>query len=755
MSGRGATVGEAFPIVDHSAASTSKPGYEEGAVLAAPMIPGATPVYRFKTDWVEPEKPIIKVVPDTVKESKGTFKKTPQEKRWESYLAANRARRTEKYDKGKPGLPQAIPVATIYPMDVMKPGDFQDGDETAEDIVEETVPGYVITPDMFPVGGKSFDMDDVLQEIDRRMGKRQMDDAPNVVVGVPVKPDAGPLQYDPKVQQQYQDARDADVRANWGQLHLGEGQPLGQSGFKQETGMPRMWSGPRPGRSYELRQFAALQQELEASRMANRELESARAQFANQEASMLESNRSAAAALKAKEAELVAAQTAASQLQGAGQQVTAESEAHRRNVEKLQRDLASLQDHHANTNLSYQQLQEQLHAQQQANLAKDKNYTGVMEELRQARAEAAADKLLAVDTTKIDGLKAQHDSMIKEANAHVAGLNKQIVDLNQKLASQTDEYNKSGRETSEAWKKANQDAIDAKNKEIADLEKALKDAKEAANREGNDITRDYMKYKEKAEDLQEEIARLRKEVDLQKGYVRADHTEIGDMIRQRDKERAEAAAQLKAASDGVAAKDAALREMEKQYRDAMANREKLSAAELLAIKGLNEAKLAEVIAASNGANEEMKRQIAVINAQLRQGGDEGGEQYNYTVNVLAELKALLVQSVEHHETNITNLQTNTVITEAAEGRFDELRAQIEEVMVTQKALVTKPQPSIEDIVEAVAGRIAADRAARILAEGADMPEKAGDMGSGAMAIVLVVVVSLVLYFFYRKKKKRH
>jgi hypothetical protein len=217
----------------------------------------------------------------------------------------------------------------------------------------------------------------------------------------------------------------------------------------------------------------------------------------------------------------------------------------------------------------------------------------------------------------------------------------------------------------------------------------------------------------------------------------------------------EARAQLKAASDAAAAKDASLREIEQQYRDAVANREKLSASELLAIKQVNEAKLAEVIAASNGANEEMKKQIEVINAQLTQGGDEGGAQYNHTVNVLAELRALLVQSVQYHETHVTAFQANTVITEASDARFDEIRRAIEEMMATQKPVVIPPSPSLHDIVDAVAGRLAADKAAEVVASATGMPEKAGDMGSGAMAIVLVVVVSLVLYFFYRKKKKRH
>ena len=103
---------------------------------------------------------------------------------------------------------------------------------------------------------------------------------------------------------------------------------------------------------------------------------------------------------------------------------------------------------------------------------------------------------------------------------------------------------------------------------------------------------------------------------------------------------------------------------------------------------------------------------------------------------------------------VSAFQVNTVITEASEARFDEIQAKIEEAIATQKPVVIPPSPSLHEIVEAVAGRIAADRTARILAEGAGMPEKAGDMGSGTITIVLVIVVSLVLFFYYRRKKRR-
>ena len=235
---------------------------------------------------------------------------------------------------------------------------------------------------------------------------------------------------------------------------------------------------------------------------------------------------------------------------------------------------------------------------------------------------------------------------------------------------------------------------------------------------------------------------MQKELELQKSYVRADHTEIGDLQRETN-------AQLKEASDLAAAKDTALRDMERQYKEAVANREKLSAKELQAIRGANEAKLAKVIAASNGANEQMKQQIEEINAQLREGGDRSdrfGEQYNYTVDVLAELKTLLVQSVNHHETHVTNLQANTVITEAADARFDEIRAKIEEMMATQKPVVIPPSPSLHDIVEGVAGKLAADKAAEVVAAATGMPKREGDVGSGTASVIILLILSLVLFF---------
>ena len=126
--------------------------------------------------------------------------------------------------------------------------------------------------------------------------------------------------------------------------------------------------------------------------------------------------------------------------------------------------------------------------------------------------------------------------------------------------------------------------------------------------------------------------------------------------------------------------------MELQYKEAMANRQQMLAQELLAIKGASEAKLQQVIAANNSANGQMKKQIEAINAQLWQGAEEGGDQYNYTVNVLQQLQALLVQSVQHHETHVTNLQANTVMTEEAHARFNEIQAKIEEVIATQKSV---------------------------------------------------------------------
>ena len=442
------------------------------------------------------------------------------------------------------------------------------------------------------------------------------------------------------------------------------------------------------------------QQLIEKAQIEAREYTKVNQQFAAQEGQLLEQNRLAQAALAAKQAEFEAAKAEyASNTDTTSEQ----GQAALAKMNKMQTDGDALMTAYTEAQKNHATLQKQMADQHRALLDKDAAYGTLQGQLSAAMTEIEANKRALLDRTEIDQMKNQHANMQKAAEDHVVGLNKQIGDLNQRLADQV----------------------------------------VAANKEGNEITRDYMKQKERAEDLEAKLKRLRQ-------------SNAGNM-ESFEEEKAEAAAQLKAASDLAQASDTALREMEQQYRNAMANREKLSASELLTIKGANEAKLAEVIAASNGANEAMKEQIAAINAQLREGGDRSerfGEQYNYTVDVLAELKTLLVQSVNYHETHVSAFQANTVITQASDARFDEIKAKIEEAAATQKPVVIEGMPSLYDIVEGVAGKLAADKAAEVVASGTGMQKNEGDMGSGTMTIVLVMVISFMLFWYFKKKKRR-